>query len=288
MLLILAVVKESRCKEIRRRVSWGAVDYAALDGDAELKELVKPIFKKKRLVIWSIDHHYGPIADIRSLIEPLGVEFIEHDMSDSKTCHRLCACNMSRERRSFYYVGPPTEDVYNQISRDKVIAPDIDRADAFLVTFSIPFVEFFSRYNKSIILVSSIRFDYITWRDANRWIKLNSLIGALTSERRHIIGANNLYDLEYMHYFTGARPDYVPSFSAYAGEHYNPSRHSFLYGSNPTPNFPFSFFTEPFDREYMRINATFKLYVIKTVYKSGFEYSDLVQHLGIVHLPYDV
>lgn len=277
----------TRCKEIRRRISWGIVDYANRDGDAELIKLVKPIFVRKRLVVWSTDHHFGPISDIRSIIEPLGVEFIEHLAIPPKLCRRMCNCDIDKERRSYLYnSGYPGENVYKQISEDRIAAPDIARADAFLVSCSIPFVEYFARFNRSIIAVAAIRFDYTLWGDANRWTALNNLIGALTPERRHVFGANNLYDREYMHYFTGARPDYVPSFCGYTGEYYNPTINSFLYSNRPH-GFP-SFWTEPFDREYRRINATFELHYIRKVYSCGHENSDLVKHLGFVHLPYEV
>lgn len=277
----------TRCKEIRRRISWGIVDYAKRDGDAELMELVKPIFVKKRLVVWSTDHHFGPISDIRSLIEPLGVEFIEHLPIPPKICRLMCSCDIDKERRSYVYdTGRPGEKLYEQISKDQIAAPDIARADAFLVTCSIPIVEYFARLNRSIIAVAAIRFDFTLWIDDNKWAKLNNLIGALTPDRRHVFGANNLYDREYMHFFTGARPDYIPSFCGYTGEYYSPSINSFLYSRRP-PGFPF-FWTESFDREYRRIKATFKLHHIQRAYPCGHEFADLVKHLGFVHLPYEV
>ena len=125
--------KYARCKEIRRRVSWGALYYAKWDGDVELNELVKPIFTIKRLVVWSIDHHFGPISDIRSIIEPLGVEFIEHSIIHPQKCHRMCNCDLSKERRSFDYNSwNPNKNTFQQISSDSIAAPDIARADAFL------------------------------------------------------------------------------------------------------------------------------------------------------------
>ena len=92
-----------------------------------------------------------------------------------------------------------------------------------------------------------------------------------------------------MHYFMGARPDYIPSFSVFTGEHYNPIRKSFLYAKRPKVLPVGSYWTTPFERASRLINATF---VIKTIWElypptnGGYTLSHLAEHLGIVHLPY--
>ena len=134
--------------------------------------------------------------------------------------------------------------------------------------------------------MAEIRFDITLWGDASRYTYLSALLNALTLQRRHVIGANSPYDVEYtcMHYYIGARPDYVPSLCPYTEEHYNPTRHSFLYNSRE----PLNYWTKSFNLYYQANNATFQIHQIKEFYKSDHEYSDLAQHLGIIHLPYQV
>ena len=278
--------KLSRCEEIRRRVSWGVVDYANWDGDPELLELVQPIFKKKRLVVWSVDHHPGPISDVRSIIEPLGVEFIEHTLYfGHRACERFCTCGHFAGMTQFdaRWILHPGNHLYDHIYRDPVAAPDIARADAFVVMYTTPLLELYQRYkNHSVILVSPARYELTYRNDFNRWRNLNNIINTLSAERRHVISANNLYDVEYMHYFLGTRPDYVPCFSGYTGSHYNPIRKEFAYARHR------SFvhgWDETFKRQYRRINATFSMNDLEFII---YDYSDLSQFLGIIHYPYQV
>ena len=125
-------------------MSWGVVDYVKWDGDPELQELVKPIFVKKRLVIWSLDHHPAPLFDIRSLVEPLGVEFIEHSLYHQ--CQRTCSCDdfkaLSPLHHSDLLGGLNLQTIDRIYSyNDPLSASDVARADAFLTAYSYPLVE---------------------------------------------------------------------------------------------------------------------------------------------------
>ena len=283
----IKVRNRTRCEEIKRRTSWGVVDYALWDGDTELQELLEPIFIKKRLVIWSLDHHPSPIYDIKSLVEPLGVEFIDHTVFPN--CQRMCSCNDFKSL-SFLHSDDLLWNLnfgsIEQIYKDSRAASDIARADAFLVTYSLLLIELYMRYNRSIIVVAANR--YNVWlADESRWHQQNDRLRALMSHRRHVVGANSVYDVEYMHYFLGVRPDYVPCFTGYTGEHYHPTRQSFLYAHRVFDDIG-PYWQEQFERQYRRINATFRIEKLRVKYKSGYDHSDLASHLGIVHRPYQV
>ena len=277
----------TRCGEIKRRTSWGVVDYANWDGDIELQELLKPLFTKKRLVIWSLDHHPSPIYDIKSLIEPLGVEFIEHTVYPN--CQRMCCCDDFNSLSPLHHndlLWNFNFGTIDRIYKDTRAVSDIARADAFLVTYCLQLIELYMRYNQSIIAVTAIR--YNLWlTDVSRWIQLSDRLRSLIPQRRHVIGANSVYDVEYMHYFLGVRPDYVPSFTGYTGEHYHPTRQSFLYAHRVFEDIG-PYWQEQFERQYRKINAKFQIEKLRVRYKSGYDHSDLAAHLGIVHRPYQV
>lgn len=295
----------SRCQEIRRRVSWGVVEYAAWDGDPELQELLQPIFTKKRLVIWALDCHPGPTDDVRSIIEPLGVEFIQHIIPEQKRCHLMCVCDRSPNAPniSITELYRPSSKVFDRLYSDSNLAPDMARADAFMTGSSVHFIELYMKFNRSIIAISTIRYHlgitFLLWTktdsegfhyaidfDPVRLSKLNDQFRELMKNKIHIIGANSLYDLEFMHYFVGIRPEYIPGFAGYTGEHYNPINNSFLYARHPYG--VKKFWNEELNRCYKLINATFRIHQIKEIYKSGIEFSDIVKHMGIVHQPYQV
>ena len=53
-------------------------------------------------------------------------------------------------------------DFYNHIYRDLIAAPDIARADAFVVGFTIPLFEVYQRYqNHSVNVANAARYDYM-------------------------------------------------------------------------------------------------------------------------------
>lgn len=281
----------SRCEEIRRRVSWGLVDYAEWDGDPELMELVKPIFKKKRLVVWGLDPHPGPLDDIRSIIEPLGVEFIENIIQERDRCPRMCVCDLRGNlpkltREEIYKPRKQAFDrIYNYTTTNA--SHEIERVDSFLVAQTTPFIELFMRYNRSIITVATVRYPYAINFDIKLWYSLNDKLRTLMSSHLNIVGANSIYDVEFMHYYLGARPDYIPGCAVYTGEHYQPTRKSFLYARRPYNRIG-QFWNQQVNNHYKFINATFKIENLEIVYKSKYEFSDIAKHLGIVHQPYQV
>lgn len=279
------------CKETNRLKHWGLVDYVRWDGDPELKQLVQPLFKKKPLVVWHLDLHTGPVADIRALIGPLGVEVVEHTEFPPPKCNfPRCMCSQSEKISPYIPHNPvrPSKELYEKVATDPLAAPDIARADAFLITCTTPLVELYMRYNRSIIVAQAIRYEYTAYGDLNKWREMNERIRAIYKHRQHVIGANSLFDVEYMHYFTGVRPDYIPSFCPYTGAHYQPVRKSFLYARRHKVHQIGSFWAEQFDREYYRIRATFSITQMMDLYDCGYFFSDLAKHLGIVHLPYQV
>ena len=87
------LAEEMRCNRVRQRVATSLANYVQLVApyDENLKELLKPMFPEKHLVVWSTQANAGPLLDLRSLLEPLGVDFIEHTVQHN--CRQLCDCN---------------------------------------------------------------------------------------------------------------------------------------------------------------------------------------------------
>lgn len=85
--------EKERCERVRRRVATSLVAYLKrhYPHDEELHALATPLFREKRLVVWSTQANAGPLLDLRALLEPLGVDFIEHTVQHN--CRQLCDCN---------------------------------------------------------------------------------------------------------------------------------------------------------------------------------------------------
>ena len=293
--VVLAARKQGalRCARIRHEVSGGVVQYALRDGDPELRALVRPLFpakeNEKRLVVWSADHHIGPISDLRSIFEPLGVKFLEHTLYHA--CDVMCTCDQLRNTRvldkdNIFRVDDRLVRRFWSAYADDA---DLQRADALLVSYSFQLLEIFQHYNESIIAIAPLRYDYPLQSQPAHWLALNEILHAVHMNPHNVLGANNLYDAEYIRYFTGLRVDYVPSFCGYTGEFYNPLRRSFLYSDrrlNLGPRLG-PIWNSRFDATYTQLNASFKIENYRAKYHQ-FEYRDLATHLGIVYIPYQV
>ena len=278
-----------RCKEVRRRVSHGLEDYASRSGDAELQALVQPLFTRKKLVVWSVDHHVGPMSDMRSLFEPLGVEFLEHTMYHN--CELMCTCDQRYNTMvldSEIVLHPLEPELIESFMSEYKTDYNFNRADAYLTSWSSNLLELFMRYNKSIIFHSPIRFDVPIEGESDRFKALVNLFQKATTNEANVIAANNRYDEEYIKYFTGMSIDYVSSFCVYTGERYNPIRKSYLLWErrNGFNNGLGDYWTDHFDGHITRTGRNVKLKYVREVYKDSFEYRDVAKHLGVTHIPY--
>ena len=56
-----------------------------------LHDVNQKLFHSRELVIWSSDHHPAPAYDARYLLQPLGVTFLQHDLSPYCGFFDLCA-----------------------------------------------------------------------------------------------------------------------------------------------------------------------------------------------------
>ena len=57
-------------------------------------------------------------------------------------------------------------------------------------------------FKKPIMVIASTRYELGRFNPA-RWKKWNKKLIEISEDSRNIVGANNLYDLEYISYFTG-------------------------------------------------------------------------------------
>ena len=107
---------------------------------------------------------------------------------------------------------------------------EISRVDAFASFFCFSQFEMFRPYNKSIIAIAVMRLE--TCRTPRRWSELIGNLTELSGIPKHVIGANNHYDREYIRYFTNIDVHLLPSFSLYTGGvRYNPTQQTYLFSA---------------------------------------------------------
>ena len=279
---------KDRCERIRELIAKGLLEYVEREGDKELRELIRPLFTHRKLVIWTSDHHSAPVLDLRSLLEPLGVEFIDHTLYTK--CGYFCHCDGKQSLRVL--------NEYNILSMTPTLMADfqksypkndseIARVDAFAMFYCFSQFEMYRPYNKSIISISALRYEACR-KNPKRWDELNGNLSELYGSPTHVIGANNQYDKEYIGYFTGLKIELLPSFCLYSGGYYNPIHNYSYLISAQRDGFSRAFtvlWNDEFNTHYRRLNATFILGSLRGN-DGKYETWDWASHFGIVNVPY--
>jgi len=154
---------------------------------------------------------------------------------------------------------------------------------AFLCTLPVSMCEAFVPFNKSFVVIASIRYEQGRG-EPDRWQALNSLLAGVSRHRHSILAANNLYDAKYIEYFTGLRPQVLPNYCAYVTDSYQPTRKQFLVAPIHSTELYDVFFAE-FDNVVMKRGLNLVLFPLREMYPQ-YLYSDLASHRGIVYIPY--
>jgi hypothetical protein len=141
------------------------------------------------------------------------------------------------------------------------------------------------KFNKSIIVIASTRYELGRF-GKDRWTRWNENLLTIAAGKTNVIGANNLYDVEYIKYFTGLQPQLLPSFCGYLTATYNPTRPGFILA--PVHNAAFhSKFMAQYKAACASVNCTVELFPLRQKYQH-YQYSDVAAHRGIVYVPYQV
>jgi hypothetical protein len=106
---------------------------------------------------------------------------------------------------------------------------------------------------------------------------------------RNVVAGNNLYDAEYIRYFTGINASVIPSICGYTNAVYRPSNAHREYIFIPSrDNIHFNQpFLDQLKSSIKKFNSSIIVKTLRQLYKY-YSYSDLVLHRAIIYLPYQV
>jgi len=243
------------------------------------------LFPSKPLVLWSNDYHISPINDLKHLLKPLGVSFI--DKSFSGHCYITNTCEGQKSlkvinRDNGMNLDPSLIPIFYDAYKNNA---ELQTVDAFVCFHPASMCELFMPFNKTLVVIASTRYELGRF-GTDRWKKWNSNLERIAATPPNVVGANNLYDVEYIKYFTGIQPQLLPSFCGYLSDRYSPSRSGFLLA--PVHH---SAFGQTFMSEYRmlcsKMNCSAELIPLREKY-AQYKYSDLTAHSGIVYIPYQV
>lgn len=243
------------------------------------------LFKEKPLVIWSNDYHISPINDLKHLLRPLGVKFIDKSLSGH--CHITNTCQ-GRSTLKVIGVGNAMDMNYDLIPKFYEAYKndsEMKSVDAFVCFHPTSMCELFEPFNKSLLIIASTRYELGRF-GKDRWTRWNGNLKRYASMPWNVVGGNNLYDAEYIKYFTGIPAVVLQSFCDYNNVSYNPSRKSYLVAPIHNGGFNGIFFKE-FTEACVAINCTVEASALRDKYPH-YKYSDLTAHLGIIYVPYQV
>ena len=242
------------------------------------------LFKKSNpLVIWANDFHIGPIRDLKHLLSPLGVKFIDKSLSRHCRLTSTCARNLRviNRKNGIRLKRKLISQYYNAYIDD----PEMQSVDAFVCFHPTSMCEIFMPFNKSIIVIASTRYE-LGRRGVNRWKNWNKNLITISKDPKNVVGGNNKYDAKYIEYFTGIKTKVLTSFCGYIPEGYNFSRPEFLLAPSRNRKFQRKFLNM-FIRSKSRKKSKVELVPVRKLYPY-YKYSDLTAHKGIVHVPYQV
>jgi len=208
------------------------------------------------------------------------------DKSLSYSCQRTRTCYsplriLTRENG----MNPPDE-IYSEFYEFYKDQIEMNLVDAFVCFHPSAMCELYMPFNRSMIIIASTRYELSRF-EPREWIKWNKNLIKISQDPKNVIAANNLYDAEYIRYFTGINVTLLPSFCNYTNSVYNPKRKEFLVTSIHSKSFESIFYEllqESLDRYY---TDQIKIVPLRTIY-NNYEYSDLTNHPAIIHVPYQV
>ena len=240
------------------------------------------LFPHKPLVIWSNDYHISPINDLKHLLKPLGVRFIDKSLSGH--CHVTDTCEGKKSlkvinRDNAMYLDPSLIPKFYEAYKSDA---ELQSVDAFVCFHPASMCELFMPFNKSLIVIASTRYELGRF-GADRWRRWNSNLVQIAKTPTNVVGGNNRYDVEYIKYFTGIQPQLLPSFCGYLSDKYAPSSSGFLLAPVHHRGFETMFMSE-YQKVCVNVSCTANLTCLKEMYPD-YKHSDLTAHAGIVYVP---
>ncbi|ELU12342.1 hypothetical protein CAPTEDRAFT_189487 [Capitella teleta] len=245
-------------------------------------EAVRAVIRH-RPVFWSQDYHVTPIMDMKSLLTPIGVKIIDNSLSYYCSNVGTCAKDLRviQKGNGMRLTPELIEQFYQAYRNDQTMK----KVTTFVCTLPVAMCEAFTKFNKSMIIISTIRYEQAR-PEPEKWHALNRLLQDASNDPKSIVAANNLYDARYIEYFTGIHPPVVPNLCNYLKDSYRPSRKQFLLTPIHSTELYDTFLTT-FDGIIMKKQIDLVLFPLREMYPQ-YLFSDIAAHPGIVYVPYQV
>lgn len=285
-----------RARGSQERMFAGAVPVAP-DPDPPVERKFRPLAAQyKKIKLLAIDYHVGPIGSTVELLTPFGVQIVEWSFSGHCSHRNSCVTDLPVLTSQNAMYGQDHEQrraIWKAYRSD----PLFESLDGFFCFFPNSLCEAFLPFNKTMIIVAPTRYEQGRYQP-HRWVRFNANLRMIIRSGLGVLGGNNLYDQEYIRYFTGLSANQVgffPDPCFYAKGSYSPNATAnprFLVGHHPSRgNRPLTIFSAEFRETLARRGLADEITFddLRTVYPGKYAYSDLCRHTAIIHpTPYQL
>ncbi|ELT88348.1 hypothetical protein CAPTEDRAFT_185292 [Capitella teleta] len=246
-----------------------------------------PIRKEKpSQVIWSVDIDNGPVRDVKSLLVPLGIKFLDQSLSSQCLFTHNCASNLRViTKKNIMSYDPEAVKLFASEYEDD---PQMNQVTHFLCTSPVALCEYYMPFNKPLIIYITHRYEMGRYLNAD-WQRWNEHLAEIAQNPENAIAASNQYDAAYLNYYTGIQAKVIPSLCKYVLAHYKPQRHSVLLASLLNPAFEEYFFSTIRKTDFVS-NSSVSLppiHAMRDLYPD-YTFENISLHNAIIHVPHQV
>ena len=225
------------------------------------------------------------------------------DKSLSGHCHitKTCATDLRVFNRDNAYFMHGNMEHHRQLFWESYRGDTVMRTvDAFFCSLPCALCEAFMPFNKSLLVMFPTRYE-AGRLSPPEWQKWNQNLLKIATSPKNILVANNLYDAEYVKYFTGLKDILVfESYSGYTNAEYKGTDNRILIGPGRLTvvccvygwpclhckQDPKTFFTELHSLAKQK-ELKYTFHPLREIYGS-YGFQDLANHVAILNIPYQV
>ena len=163
----------------------------------------------KAPVVWSNDFHISTIGNVKKLLAPEGIEFIDKSLSGH--CHLTNTCAKNLKVLNHQNGISPSPTIRKQFFDAYKSDSQFQGVDIIMCFHPSAMCEIFMPFNKRLFVIATTRYE-MGREEIKSWKTWNQNLKSIASDPKNVIAANNKYDAEYIKYFTGIDPIILPSF----------------------------------------------------------------------------
>jgi len=215
---------------------------------------------------FNIDLHISVIADLKKIFTELGHEVTDKSLSDHTWVFNRTKDNVKIiNGENWRNLNQKMCDDFYEAYKD-----ELSEYDGFIVAYPCTFAMLYEKFNKPIIIVAAIRYEFPFTQSIEKWKWFNNFLTEGIKNKKIFMVANNKADADYAKAFLGTDIDHIPSLCEYTNEYHNPIQSTWL---SKSPKIKFNF------------DGT---NIIDSSTLGNHQWKDLYSFSGIVHFPYSI